>query len=48
MIISSNKSGSYVMETLWSFANLKQRSDICEELKDVEIELKRDQYVFKK
>ena len=43
MIICSNKSGSYVMETLWSFANLKQRIEICEELREVEIELKKDQ-----
>jgi hypothetical protein len=43
MIICSNKSGSYVMETLWSFSSIKQRTDICEELKDVENELKKDQ-----
>lgn len=45
LILSTNKSGSFVMETLWSIANLKQRIAIADELKSSEIQLKNDQYV---
>lgn len=43
MIVCCNKSGSFVMEHLWRIANLKQRTDICEELKDNEVQLRKDQ-----
>lgn len=42
-ILSTNKNGSFVMETLWSTANLKQRIAIAEELKTSENQLKNDQ-----
>jgi hypothetical protein len=42
-ILSTNKSGSFVMETLWSIATLKQRIAIVEELKNSENQLKNDQ-----
>lgn len=45
LILSTNKSGSFVMETLWSIANLKQRIAIADELKSSEIQLKNDQYI---
>lgn len=32
------------METIWSLASINQRTEICEELKDVEIQLNKDQY----
>lgn len=31
------------METLWNVATIKQRIEICDELKDVENDLKKDQ-----
>lgn len=43
-IISTNKNGSFVMETLWSLANFKQRVSIVDELKACEAQLKNDQY----
>ncbi|CAF0712043.1 unnamed protein product [Brachionus calyciflorus] len=42
--ISTNKSGSFVMETLWSVGTLKQRIMIVDELKVCENQLKNDQY----
>ncbi|RNA19736.1 nucleolar 9 [Brachionus plicatilis] len=42
--ISRNKSGSFVMETLWSVGTLKQRLMIVDELKMCEQQLKNDQY----
>ncbi len=38
-----NKSGSFVMETFWSIMDLQHKVEICEELKDNELDLKRDQ-----
>ena len=46
LIIATNRSGSFVMETLWSIANLKNRIAIAEELKVAEVQLKNDQLVF--
>lgn len=46
MILATNRSGSFVMETLWSVANLKQRVSIVDELKPSEIQLKNDKYSF--
>jgi len=43
-ILATNKSGSFVMETIWSVANLKQRTAIVEELKTSEVQLKNDMY----
>lgn len=43
MNISKNKSGSFVMETLWSVGTLKQRLMIVDELKICEHQLKNDQ-----
>jgi hypothetical protein len=45
LILSTNRSGSFVMETLWSIANLKQRMLIVDELKSSEVQLKNDQLV---
>ena len=45
MILATNRSGSFVMETLWSSANLKQRIAIADELKTSEVQLKNDMYV---
>ena len=42
--VCTNKSGSFVAETIWSVANLKQRMTIAEELKPSEIQLKNDMY----
>ena len=42
MILTKNKSGSFVMETIWSVASLKQRLVIVDELKSSEVELKND------
>lgn len=44
LILATNRSGSFVMETLWSLANLKQRIAIADELKTSEVQLKNDQY----
>ena len=43
LILATNRSGSFVMETLWSFANIKQRIAIADELKTSEVQLKNDQ-----
>lgn len=45
MIIATNRNGSFVMETLWSVGNLKQRLSIVDELKPSEVQLKNDQLV---
>ena len=42
LILTKNKSGSFVMETIWSVASLKQRLVIVDELKSSEVELKND------
>ena len=42
-IVCSNRSGSYVAETIWSVCNLKQRLAIVDELKSSENQLKNDQ-----
>ena len=42
LILATNRSGSFVMETLWSIANLKQRIAIADELKNSEVQLKND------
>lgn len=44
MILATNRSGSFVMETLWSVGHLKQRLSIVEELKSSEAQLKNDRY----
>jgi hypothetical protein len=41
--ICCNRSGSFVMETLWSITSIQQKIEICDELKDNELDLKRDQ-----
>lgn len=46
MILATNKSGSFVMETLWSVGNLKQRLSIVDELKSSEVQLKNDKLVI--
>jgi hypothetical protein len=43
-ILCTNRSGSFVMETLWSVGNLKQRTAIVDELKMIENQLRNDQY----
>jgi len=42
VILSTNRSGSFVMETIWSIATLKQRIFIADELKASEVQLKND------
>ncbi len=42
LILSTNRSGSFVMETIWSIATLKQRISIVDELKSSEVQLKND------
>jgi len=44
LILATNRSGSFVMETLWQTANLKQRLAMVEELKVAEVQLKNNQY----
>lgn len=41
-ILCSNKSGSFVVETIWSVSNLKQRIAIADELKSTENQLRND------
>jgi hypothetical protein len=43
--ICCNRSGSFVMETLWSITSIQQKVEICDELKDNEPDMKRDQFV---
>jgi len=40
--LATNRSGSFVMETLWQTGNLKQRLVMVEELKVAEVKLKND------
>jgi nucleolar protein 9 len=44
MIIACNKSGSFVIENIWKSASLRQRIDICEELKLNENQLRNDRF----
>lgn len=44
LILACNKSGSFVIEHVWKCASLKQRTDICEELKLNENQLKNDRF----